>query len=104
MPKNYGTSVHKSGTTSREMLLATYLKHTFVENCSFFKVAYDLRNNLEHANLTENRYFAITQLQVYESWWNLHGRCVIRSSLFMLKFMVINIYEDEISQKKNALA
>ena len=49
------------------MLLDTYLKYIFVENCSFFKVAYDLRNNLEHANLTENIYFAISQLQVYES-------------------------------------
>ena len=39
----------------------------FVENSSFSYVAYDLRNNLEHANLTKNIYFAISQLQVYES-------------------------------------
>ena len=49
------------------MLLATYLKHNFEENSSYFYAAYGLRNNLEHANLTKNIYFAISQLQVYES-------------------------------------
>ena len=49
------------------MLLATYLKHTFEENSSFSYIAYDLRKNLEHANLTQNIHFARSQLQVYGS-------------------------------------
>ena len=86
-------------TTSREMLLATYLKHNFVENSPFLYVAYDLRNNLEHANFTQNIYFATSQLLVYESWWNLPSEWLIRSCLFTLEFMVVSIYLVEISQK-----
>ena len=32
-----------------------------------FYVASDLRNNLEHANLTQNTYFAIPRPQINES-------------------------------------
>ena len=58
---------------------------------------------MELANLTQNIYFAISQLQVYESWWNLHGECVVRSSLFTLKFIVINISLVEISQNNTCI-
>ena len=41
-----------------------------------FYVASVLRNNLKHENFTQNIYFAISQLQVNESWWKLHEGCV----------------------------
>ena len=49
------------------MLLAIYLKHNSEENSSLFYVASDLRNNLEHANLTQDTYFAIPRPQINES-------------------------------------
>ena len=75
-------------------------KHNFGENSSFFYVASDLLNNLEHANLTHFYIVAMSQLQVNASWWKLHGGCVIWTNLFSLKFMVIKIYFFEISQNK----
>ena len=59
---------HKYGTASREMPLAIYLRHNFGENSLLFYVAYDLRNDMELANLTQNIYFEISLLQVDENY------------------------------------
>ena len=50
-----------------KMLLTIYLRHNFGATSSLLYVASDLRQILEHGNLTQNMYFAISQLQINES-------------------------------------
>ena len=64
---------------------------------SFFDFVTNLPNCCAHLN---NRYFAISQLWVDESWWNLHEECVSKIGLFWPKLIPIHIYLTEISPKK----
>ena len=64
---------------------------------SFFDFVPNLPNCNAHPN---NRFFAISQLWVIESWWKFHEECVTRIDLFRPKFIGIRIYLAEISQKK----
>ena len=67
---------------------------------SFFYFVTNLPNCSAHP---KNRFFAISQLWVDESWWNLHEECIYKISLFWLKLIALCIYLAEISQKKTHL-